>query len=245
MAHRLKEWAYQARTFVYQLLRVDFFRWIVAYTRYLWLVKLRRNLRTLEPGTADIGVNTVHHNLLGLWKTSGLAVPRAQLLAYPLAAIRLSKATPILVIGPRSEGELLLLKGLGFRNVRGLDLITYSPWVDLGDMHAMPYRADTFGVAILSWCLAYSDNRHKAAGDVVRIVKHGGLVAVGVEYSAEKVEDVQKRIGYEICDKDRMTSTDQILGYFGAAVDRVFFRHDLPDHPVDKWQLLVIFSVKK
>ena len=240
-----KQGAYNVREFFYQLLRVDFIRFLIAWIRYVYLVKIRRRFRTYDVETGDIGVNTIKHNAAGLWKTSGLAVPRSSLLLYPLAAIRMSKATPILCIGPRSEGELLNALGLGFHNVRGLDLLSYSPWIDVGDMHATSYQDNQFGAVVMGWCIAYSNNRKKAAKEVVRITKNGGIVAVGVEYSSETAQEASKRLGYDICDEERLTSVQQILDLFGDAVDHVYFSHDLPNHPVPKWQLLVLFSVKK
>ncbi len=243
----LREWAYSAREFFYQLLRIDAVRQFVAWTRFVYFVYILRRLRTLDPQTGDIGVNTVRHNLISLRKTSGLNVPRSNLLIYPLSAIRMSKATPILSIGPRSEGELLNFRALGFKNVRGLDLISYSPWIDLGDMHAMPYADKTFGAVVLGWVIAYSDNRRKAAQEIIRVVRDGGFVAIGVEYSKESAEATAQRVGYDMCDKEKIESVQQILDIFSPYVDRVLFSHDVPrsDVAFDKWQLLVIFSIKK
>ncbi|MBI1812275.1 methyltransferase domain-containing protein [Candidatus Peregrinibacteria bacterium] len=244
-AAHVRQLAYHVREFFYQLLRADCIRLCVAALRYWYFVGLRRRMRTFDLETGDIGVNTVHHNMLGLKKIRGLSVPRSSLLIYPLSAIRMSKSTPVLCIGPRSEGELLNLMGMGFRNVRGFDLISYSPWVDLGDMHAMSYADDQFGVVIMGWVIAYSNNRVKAAEEAVRVCRNGGIIAVGVEWSRESVEEASKRVGYQICDEKRLQSVAEILELFGDHVDRVFFSHDLPSHPVQKWQLLVLFSVKK
>ncbi|NOS67696.1 MAG: methyltransferase domain-containing protein [Candidatus Peribacteraceae bacterium] len=241
----MKKFLSNVREFFYQLLRVSVIRLFVAVVRYVWFVKVLRRLKTVSPSTGDIGVNAVHHNLLGLQNLRGLAVPRSHRLLYPLAALRFSKSSPILSIGPRSEGELLNFWGLGFRNVRGLDLISYSPWIDLGDMHAMPYETDRFGAVIMGWVLAYSDNRKKAAQEAVRVTRPGGIIAVGVEYRAESAEELSKKVGYELCDEKRITSVAEILELFGESVDRIFFRQDLPDGPCEKWDLLVLFSVKK
>lgn len=242
-ALHLWKFAFLTQEFFYQLLRVDRIRYWVAYVRYVWLVVVLRRMRSVESATGDVGVNTILHNMKGLKKR--LSVNRSSLLLYPLSAIRISRSSPILCIGPRAEGEILNCMGMGFRNVRGLDLISYSPWIDLGDMHAMPYADNAFAVVIMGWCIAYSNNRTKAAHEALRVVHNGGIIAVGVEYSAESAGEVSKRVGYQMCDEKKLESVAEILKLFGEHVDRVFFSDDLPSHEHKKWDLLVLFSVRK
>ncbi|MAE81202.1 MAG: hypothetical protein CMB80_00595 [Flammeovirgaceae bacterium] len=246
---KLREFLFQLREFVYQLLLVDLIRLIIASIRYFVLATVLRRFKVFESESKDIGINTVHHNhnALSLDRIWNLAVNRSKLLINPLAAIRMSKRTPILCIGPRAEGELLYLKGFGFKDIRGYDLMSYSPWVDLGDMHNMPYKDDSFGVIIMGWVIAYSDSRKKAAAEAVRVVKNGGRIAVGVEFYTEKKEDLDKRLGYEFCNKEQMMCVQDILDLFGRHVDRIEFTQDVPDeYPEDyKFNMLVIFTVKK
>lgn len=242
-ALHLWKFAFRVQEFFYQLLRVDLIRYWVAYVRYVFLVVVLRRMRSVEPATGDVGVNTVLHNMKGVKKR--LSVNRSSLLLYPLSAMRISRSSSILCVGPRAEGEILNCMGLGFRNVRGLDLISYSPWIDLGDMHAMPYADNAFAVVVMGWCIAYSDNRMKAAREALRVVRNGGIIAVGVEYSAESTEEVSRRVGYQMCDEKKLESVAEILALFGGRVDRVFFSQDLPSHEYRKYDLLVLFSVKK
>lgn len=242
----MKEFLFNVRTFFYQLLLVDFVRLVVALVRYTWYGLILRRLKTFDPGTDDIGVNAVHHNKTQLLKTVwALAVNRSRFLVYPLSAIRLSRSTPVLCIGPRAEGELLYLKGLGFKQVRGLDLLSYSPWIDLGDMHNMPYKDNSFGVAIIGWVLAYSDNRKKAAEEIVRVLKDGGIVAIGSECVKQTHKEVSERLGYEACDHTQLGSVQEILDLFGKHVDHVYFSQDKPKTNLEKYELLVLFSLKK
>ncbi|OGJ65438.1 hypothetical protein A3F36_04990 [Candidatus Peribacteria bacterium RIFCSPHIGHO2_12_FULL_55_11] len=244
---RKKAWwfAYDVKQAFYQLLRVDLLRLFVTAIRYVYYVRLRRRLRTLDSATGDIGHNTVFHNKLQMGKMKHLGGNRSGLLAYPLSAIHISRSSPVLCIGPRSEGELLNLMGMGFRNVRGLDLISYSPWIDLGDMHAMPYADNAFGIVTMGWVLAYSHAPTKAALEAVRVTRNGGLIAGGGEFRLETAAELAIAGGYEVCDIKRLESVAEILSLFAPHVDRVFFTHDVPSPPQGKWQLLVIFSVKK
>lgn len=240
---RLDNFAIHTKEFFYQLLRVDFIRAIVAGVRYFWFAKVLRRFSVFETSSTDIGVNTILHNKKRIVSFAELAVIRSNLLLYPLSSLHIDKNAPVLCIGPRTEGELLNLLSLKFRNVHGLDLFSYSPWIDAGDMHAMPYADDSFSTIVVGWVLAYSDNRKKAAEEILRVCRPGGTIAIGAEWRQESTDSVSKRMGYEMPDKTRLNSAGEILALFGSRVDRVLLFQDIPSFPVKKWQMLVIFSV--
>ncbi len=232
-----------------QLLLVDLIRYAVVALRYLWFVQVRRRLVTYDPGTAmssPVASNTVSHNLKGL---RDLAVNRSHLLVRPLSVIEaLPVDARVLSIGPRSEGELFSLAAHGFvwRQITGLDLISYSPRVRLGDMHATGLEPDHFDAVVLGWVLAYSEEPGRAAREVVRITRAGGIVAVGVEYSPLSQQQIIDAAGYLPGARHRIASCDEILGFFGAAVGHVYFRHEVA--PGDQGRVgafCVIFSVRK
>jgi SAM-dependent methyltransferase len=231
-----------------QILLIDGIRYLVAALRYLWFVVIRRRLRTwdLEKGSsAGVAENTIHHNLRGL---RDLAVARSHFLVRPLSIIESVSATSkVLSIGPRSEGELLNLAAHGFQwsQIRGLDLISYSPRIDLGDMHHTPYDSRSFDVVIAGWVLAYSEQPEIAANEIARITKHGGLVALGVEYSPLTDDDVVKMVGYHPGAAKRIRSSQEILDFFGNKVGNVYFRHDIAPKQRDQLgSICVIFSVR-
>ncbi|NOS67694.1 MAG: methyltransferase domain-containing protein [Candidatus Peribacteraceae bacterium] len=242
-ALHLWEFAFRVRRFLCQFLRIDAVRGAVGWARYFLYSTLLRRLKTLQPATSDVIHNTVFHNMKRVRSFYELSAPRSSLLVHPLSSIRVSKSSPILSIGPRTEGELLNLIGYGFHNVRGLDLITYSPWVDAGDMHAMPYKDGQFGIIIMGWVIAYSNDRRKAAEEAVRVVRNGGIIAVGAEYMSRSAEETSAVIGYDL-PLTPIQSVAEILGYFGDAVDHVYFSQDPPPGS-NKCDVMAIFSVKK
>ncbi|MFQ5506857.1 MAG: methyltransferase domain-containing protein [Planctomycetota bacterium] len=227
-----------------RLLLVDQLRFGVALVRYLWFKVLLGRLRTLAPASG-VAENTVSHNLLGL---KDLAVRRSLKLIRPLSCIdALGPDSEILSIGPRTEGELLYLVGHGYRpsRIRGLDLITYSPWIDLGDMHELPYPEHRFDAVILGWVLAYSTDRRRAAREVVRVTRPGGFIAIGVEYNPLSNEEIQEQRGYLPGNPRRLTSVAEILELFEGSVDRVYFSHDITAERKDRLgSLTVVFSVE-
>lgn len=226
---------------LHQLLHVDVIRFAVAWARFVWFGRVRRQVRTFDTG-GEVAASTVSHNLKGL---RDLAVNRSMYLTRPLSVIeRLATRSDILVVGPRTEGEILGLIAHGFesRSIRALDLITYSPWVELGDMHAMPFEDDSFDAVILGWVLAYSEDRAKAASEVLRVVRPGGIVAVGVEWTPESNEELIEQVGYLPGSAVRIEGCDEILALFGQAVTDVLVREE-PDR-IKRGPMVVIFSVK-
>lgn len=199
---------------------------------------------------------TIDHNLKSL---NSFGTGRASLLIKPLSVIEsLDKDTArVLVIGPRNEHDLLILAGNGFRfgNLRGLDLMSYSPRIDVGDMHAMEYADDTWDAIICGWTLSYSRYPKKMAKELIRVTKSGGIVAIGVEYSTLGYEASKELVGYSIDDEgfERINSVQDVLGLFGDKVGDVFFMHNAPkkrSHTRDEMienpsAVAVIFSVDK
>lgn len=225
-----------------QMLHIDVVRYGVAWVRFTWYVRVRRRLRTLE-GAEGVAASTVRHNLGGL---SDLAVARALYLIRPLSVLeQLRPDADVLAIGPRTEGELLALFAHGFdrTHVRAVDLIAYSPWVDLGDMHALPYSDDSFDAVVAGWVLAYSDDKHRAAAEMARVVRPGGFIAIGVEWSPRSNEDIVADFGYLPGSEDRLTSTEAILDLFSGVDREVVARQDLPSGRSDVRSLVVVFRV--
>lgn len=171
--------------------------------------------------------HTVEYNKKQLEDFSALERPR--LLINTLTSIHYVFQNigdlKVLCVGPRTEAEIFMLLAAGFKtdNVRGLDLISYSDYVDLGDMHAMPYEDDSFDIVILGWVIGYSHDCQKVADEAVRVTKPGGYVAVGVERDPTKVGELH---GYRL-DGSYFETTEEIEKLFDGQVETVLFRHDV------------------
>jgi len=229
--------------FFHQLLQVDLIRYVISRLRFIYFVKILGKLRALENPHKGVAKNTINHNLKGI---TDYAAVRPLALIKPLSVIEsLSKDSKILTIGPRTEGEMLALIGYGFmpQNIVGLDLITYSPWVDIGDMHEMPYDDNSFDVVLAGWVIAYSHTPEIAAKEMIRVLKPGGIIAIGVEYN---VENIEKLVGY-IPGAGRITnSVDQVTKYFADNIDHIYFDHGITeDRKNMKGSIIAIFSIKK
>lgn len=102
---------------------------------------------------------------------------------YLLRSIPNIKKESLLVLGPRFETEFLIAMGLGWERhqLHGLDLFSYSNFVDLGNMHSMPYENDLFDAVLCSWTLSYSLEPQKLASEIMRTTRSHGIVVIAVD----------------------------------------------------------------
>lgn len=247
--------------FCRRFLLIPRIRWLVGYARFLYFVKVKRSLKTMDSPNAY--TPTLMHNLKALRQPRfEFTTDRVDRLIRPLTSIEtIGLDARLLVIGPRTESDILLLLGYGFApaNIRSIDLISYSPLVSLGDMHDIPCVSNSFDAILCGWCLSYSQRPQKVAAEIIRVAHPGTLVAIGVDHSTMTPEESIRRTGYSIVppgsQDQRINSVKEILDLFGDAVDTVFYSHDAPlKHDQDTLRrrqrygcsvVMVIFSVKK
>ena len=138
---------------------------------------IRHNLESLDPTIAD-------------FRPIGLMGP---LLGMDQVMQNMADAK-ILIIGPRTEAEILWYISMGFSaaNITGLDLISYSDYITLGDMHAMPFENNSFDIVVFSWVLGYSRNQQKAIEEAIRVVRINGLVAIGEQWDPTPIDDTDQ-----------------------------------------------------
>jgi len=164
--------------------------------------------------------NTVSHNLTAFQnlKTEFKIQRSKRLIFAMLADESISFKSKILVIGPRSENELIFLKALGFKYTFGLDLISYSNLITLGDMHKIPFRKNKFDSIVCGWTLSYSKNPQLAIQEISRVLKPNGCIALGVEHSNNNNKNSSNRearlidLGASL--KRRINSKKDILKLF-------------------------------
>lgn len=201
---------------------------------FLAVNRLRRvghdNIQVLEDFDKAVIDNAAVYNREELIRNSALFRPA--LLIQALASInyvfRNAHELKVLSIGPRSETELFLLYGAEFHpdNVRGLDLISYSELVDLGDMHDMPYPDNSFDVIILGWVLGYSHDPQKVANEVMRVAKPGAYVAIGCERAPPKERKKPRKSGI-VLDGTYFENTQEYVDLFKDRVYDVPVRHEV------------------
>lgn len=215
-------------------------RLAVGKIRYAWLSRVN-GIKTLEGNNSRR--NTVSHNLTAFTNFSNdFTMPRMEWLFKAVTSIEFAhRRAKFLVIGPRTESDILRLRGDGFRDVTGLDLISYSKHVKLGDMHDMPFSENSFDIVVMGWTLSYSNNPSQVANEILRVTRPGGLVAIGVEHSTQKTKDLNGGgLLDPLEDANRINTLDQVLGLFGSSVKNVFFRHDAPLNDAEPSDIVAI-----
>lgn len=236
-----------------QFLQITYVRVLVGKVRFYYFTRIIKNLQTFE--SKDAINKTVDHNLKGLSK---FGLTRMNKIIKPLSVLEnLNENSKILVIGPRNEEDILNLIGNGFskKNIIGLDLISYSPFIQIGDMHQTNFESDSFDAIVCGWTLSYSNQPSKFANEMVRIIKNKGVIAIGVEYSTLSDEDNFKvHNGYTLLTDgfERINSVKAILDLFHNYIGEVFFNHDAPNKISHTYELVnnvssvvTIFSVNK
>ena len=259
---------YKKRRF-YSLFKIDFFRHLVCKLRKFYFVRIKKKLKIWDGSeekfiTTANNDSTIVHNLNGLHDVSGA---RSFRIIKPLSVIESYRAlntmpilggelhdldypcdAKVLSIGPRTEGEIFCLISHGFKpkNITGIDLISYSPYIDVGDMHDMKYTDNSFDIVICSCVLVYSKDPMLACAEILRVCTNGGLICLS--------QDTTPNSGKGHLDsnlKKQTITIDDYLKLFSPFVKRIFWRHELPERLIDNcnigsnYTMSVIFEIKK
>jgi SAM-dependent methyltransferase len=201
--------------------RVPLIRYAVARLRHAYLTR-RRGLRTLDMHASC--EFTISHNKKSLVGFN----TRNERLLFGALLLEDTQAARVLIIGCRSEEELLMFRGYGFDRLSAIDLISYSPWIELGDMHALPYADNSFDLVFCAYTLSYSNDPKLAAREMLRVVSDTGTIALAVEYMphALRAQTQDKLLGYRIGGSIPLDSTAAIRGLFEPHVSKVFVDYD-------------------
>ena len=225
----------------YSLLQVREIRQVLARERVHALMA-RNGTRRIERTGDRVVHNTLEYNLEGAMSAADQDRP-AIMINVASAVERIQRnaaALDVLSIGPRSEIEIFALLAAGFSRdrIKALDLFSYSPYVEIGDMHAMPFADGSFDLVFLGWVLSYSKDQAHVASQVLKVCRDRAVVVIAGDYSDET--HVKPTFRGE---NTYMKNCDQLLQLFAGHVGQVFFRHD-PDPP-HSWMVMTAFEVRK
>jgi hypothetical protein len=233
-----------------QLLRDHSVRRAVVVDRLANYMRHNERIRIFEGGDVKSIPRTVEWNLDGLKHLAGFG--RGDQVLRVLLSIddifQRIASLKVLIVGPRIEDELLALVAWGFSadNVHGLDLISYSPFVDLGDMHNLPYPDSTFDVAILSNVITYSTDYERVCSELLRVCNQSSILGVAESYDRRSKDVAQSHFNSmfgEDSPPRNLDSPEDILALFGDSVGDVIFRHPIPEG-VELGSNIVIFRRK-
>ena len=221
------------------ILQIKIFRIYYCYFRFQ-ILKYINGIRTINE-TKNIINGTINYNKKALSNIiTDLTMKRQEWLTFLILSLeQINIDSKILIIGPRTENEIIHLESYGFRNIYSIDLISYSKKIDLQDMHNMNFEDNTFDLVCMGWTISYSENPKKAINEIIRILKNNSLFLSGVEYI--DFENNQK--GKDIIQKNRINTTKDFIDLFGKNFSKIIFQNDAPHRFKKKCQIKKITNL--
>tara|TARA_Y100000816_G_scaffold247226_1_gene195893 strand:- start:303 stop:1064 length:762 start_codon:yes stop_codon:yes gene_type:complete len=217
--------------------------------------KKMSNVTVYETGKTGLSHNLVYRNLPEKFnfkqikkKLLQFAGKKAELLVYPLKSIDFVNFNKfkVLSIGPRVEAELMTIRSMGFKwkNIKAIDLHSYSSLIELGDMHNIKYENNSFDVIISGWTLRYSTNINLALSEMLRVCKTGGIISIGFTYV--KNASIDSNLKTNKTAENELYSTDQIKDFYKNNIRNVYFEFDAyRENPSINRQSIIVLRIKK
>lgn len=140
-----------------------------------------------------------------------------------LVGAALAAAPPgasVLCVGCRNGLELDAFREGGLRDVRGIDIFSQRPDIEVMDMHAMTFPDDAFDVVYSSHSLEHSHSLDQVAAELVRVARPGAVLAV----------EVPVRHKGSAADVVVFEGADHLVRVFGGAIAEVLLREEEPPH---------------
>ncbi|MCC6170230.1 MAG: class I SAM-dependent methyltransferase [Caldilineaceae bacterium] len=105
---------------------------------------------------------------------------RTQIMVDAVARFADLPRSRVLCVGCRNTAELDYFLARGAQSVTGIDLYSSDPRIQVMDMHQMTFPADQFDVLYTVHALEHAQDPAKVAGEIARVVRPQGIVAVEV-----------------------------------------------------------------
>jgi SAM-dependent methyltransferase len=153
------------------------------FCKIRWKIR-KSKIKFLDELGTHVRSSVIEHNLTAFAHDAAFGCGnRMTILMYPLSVLIQEHASAkVLIIGPRTEDDIFLAKSLGLTNTKGVDLFSYSPYIELGDCHSLPFIDSQFDAVVLGWVIAYCGDSTLALSEARRVLKPGGYLAVGWEW---------------------------------------------------------------
>lgn len=226
-------------------------RWVI-YIRMMvrgFFLLLRSGFKVKQ---VDVSPDDQHnqrvmeYNMLENLKMFQFSRDRVEKFLYPLKSIpSINMAGRTLSIGPKNEGETLLLQAHGFTDVIGIDLFSYSPRILPMDVHTMTFADNTFDTIICSAVVKYFYDLPRAVVEIIRVAKDGALLVFGFGVGVnEQGESADKAYACDFITTHLEGGVPELLQLFGTTVGHIYWwSDDVIDSRVRG--NLVIFKLKK
>lgn len=172
------------KLFLYSLYGSIYIRIIIGYIRWFFFYKILRYYKSLEIKNSIEG--TINHNLRYFLKfpLPDFVMKRMDRLISMVKSIEIiHDKSHFLIIGPRTESDIMRMRyNYPKALISSIDIISYSPWIQIQDAHNTTFDENTFDCILSGWVLKYSSDQEKMITEMVRIINHNGIIAIGIEY---------------------------------------------------------------
>lgn len=167
---------------------------------------------------SELNSHVIQHNVWNNFKLFQFSRGRIESLLYPLKSIpSFNPSGRTLCIGPKNEGEILLLSMHGFKDVIGIDLFSYSPKILLMDIHCMTFSDNTFDTIFCGWVLKYSYDIKRAVAEIIRVAKDGAIVVCSFGRNMDGSDELDFIV------TPLAGGVSELLSYFGSSVGHVYW----------------------
>ena len=126
----------------------------------------------------------------------------------------------MLCVGCRNGRELDAFRAAGLDDVRGIDIFSQRDDIVVMDMHAMTFADASFDVVYSSHSLEHAREVEVVAGELVRVARPGGVVAV----------EVPLRHRGSDADLVVFDGLEMLEGLFAGAIGETLVREELGPH---------------
>jgi len=158
---------------------------------------------------------------------------------------RINRDSRILLIGSRTENEFLYLRSFNHKNIKAIDLMSYSPLIEIQDMHNLNFNDNTFDAVIMGWVLCYSNHPKKCASEITRVLKNDGIVAIG-----------QEGLRSNLSNKNAVNNLKDIHNLFNSSLNKIYFEYNAENSNLSETEIfeiskfhsshfITLFSIKK
>lgn len=238
--------------FFWQFFKNNYLRFLFVYLRYIFF-KLFYNFKEIKSPYSIPNSNSYNRSALKNIRTECFYNRIKYLHGILMSLEYVNTSSNILLIGSRSENELIYLKSYGFKKITCIDILSYAPTIKCMDMHELKFKSNIFDIIICGWTLVYSQNQKKCAEEILRVLKNNGIIAIGYAKTNKKTNILNDKL---IIPKKNANSANQILKLFANNIKKKIFIYDAElSHLSEKKinyiaghtlsNILTVFQIKK
>ncbi len=168
------------------LLRFRLIRYLITITRLIYFTKIRRK-KILKQTSSYNKRGTLERNIKSALsfrdcysgQRSSFFLNKFKQLCKKYNRNKLN----ILLVGPRNEGEIFnfLANDFKFKLIDAIDLFSYSPKIQVKDMHKINKIKKKYDLIYFGFILNYSNNINSVIKKSSKILKNNGMIGVSLE----------------------------------------------------------------